>query len=187
LARAFPEPADRRMLVVPFLRRLRAPRRCISHRAARPHDLLRHLGCPQPSRSFLLQFAKRIRHPALLRLPLPWDYVTGWLGLSKTRIMISVLLPQAFRSALPAIGGQNILLLRGTALASTITVFELMGAANLVRADLSGLRASVRRGSWIFLASGIDHGWFRFFRETTCSTVSSGTGSDHLFIPHRVH
>ncbi|MDF3154652.1 ABC transporter permease subunit [Mesorhizobium sp. XAP10] len=57
------------------------------------------------------------------------------LGLSKTRIMISVLLPQAFRLALPAIGGQNILLLKGTALASTITVFELMGAANLVRAQ----------------------------------------------------
>ncbi|WP_281407728.1 ABC transporter permease subunit [Mesorhizobium sp. B2-3-15] len=57
------------------------------------------------------------------------------LGLSKTWIMISVLLPQAFRLALPAIGGQNILLLKGTALASTITVFELMGAANLVRAQ----------------------------------------------------
>lgn len=57
------------------------------------------------------------------------------LGLSKTRIMLSVLLPQAFRLALPAIGGQNILLLKGTALASTITVFELMGAANLVRAQ----------------------------------------------------
>jgi len=57
------------------------------------------------------------------------------LGLSKARIMISVLLPQAFRLALPAIGGQNILLLKGTALASTITVFELMGAANLVRAQ----------------------------------------------------
>lgn len=35
---------------------------------------------------------------------------------------------------MPAIGGQNILLLKGTALASTITVFELMGAANLVHA-----------------------------------------------------
>jgi His/Glu/Gln/Arg/opine family amino acid ABC transporter permease subunit len=57
------------------------------------------------------------------------------LGLSNTRIMISVLLPQAFRLALPAICGQNILLLKGTALASTITVFELMGAANLVRAQ----------------------------------------------------
>ncbi|MBZ9772494.1 ABC transporter permease [Mesorhizobium sp. CO1-1-8] len=57
------------------------------------------------------------------------------LGLSKTQIMTSVLLPQAFRLALPAIGGQNILLLKGTALASTITVFELMGAANLVRAQ----------------------------------------------------
>ena len=57
------------------------------------------------------------------------------LGLSKARIMISIFLPQAFRLALPAIGGQNILLLKGTALASTITVFELMGAANLVRAQ----------------------------------------------------
>lgn len=57
------------------------------------------------------------------------------LGLSKSRIMRSILLPQALRLALPAIGGQNILLLKGTALTATITLFELMGAANLVRAQ----------------------------------------------------
>ncbi|MEO1989839.1 MAG: ABC transporter permease subunit [Martelella sp.] len=55
------------------------------------------------------------------------------LGLSRARIFLSILLPQALRLALPSIGGQNILLLKGTALASTITVFELMGAANMVR------------------------------------------------------
>ncbi|MDR6821004.1 His/Glu/Gln/Arg/opine family amino acid ABC transporter permease subunit [Neorhizobium sp. 2083] len=57
------------------------------------------------------------------------------LGLSKYRIMRSVLLPQAFRLALPSIGGQNILLLKGTALAASITVFELMASANFVRSQ----------------------------------------------------
>lgn len=57
------------------------------------------------------------------------------LGLSRYRIMRSILLPQAFRLALPSIGGQNILLLKGTALAASITVFELMASANFVRAQ----------------------------------------------------
>ena len=57
------------------------------------------------------------------------------LGLSKSRITISVLLPQAFRLAIPALGGQNILLLKGTALTSTITVFDLMAAAGNVRSQ----------------------------------------------------
>jgi ABC-type amino acid transport system permease subunit len=49
--------------------------------------------------------------------------------------MFLVLLPQALRIALPALGGQNILLLKGTALTATITVFELMAAANMVRSQ----------------------------------------------------
>lgn len=57
------------------------------------------------------------------------------VGLSRARIMRLILLPQALRLALPALGGQNILLLKGTALTATITVFELMGAANLVRSQ----------------------------------------------------
>jgi His/Glu/Gln/Arg/opine family amino acid ABC transporter permease subunit len=57
------------------------------------------------------------------------------LGLSRNQTMRLVILPQALRLALPALGGQNILLLKGTALTATITVFELMGAANLVRSQ----------------------------------------------------
>lgn len=72
---------------------------------------------------------------AILGVPNGQSEAGRSLGLSKYRIMLSVLLPQAFRLALPAIGGQNILLLKGTALAATITVFELFGAANLVRAQ----------------------------------------------------
>ena len=57
------------------------------------------------------------------------------LGLSRSQVLRLVLLPQALRMALPSIGGQNILLLKGTALAATVTVFELMASANFVRAQ----------------------------------------------------
>jgi His/Glu/Gln/Arg/opine family amino acid ABC transporter permease subunit len=57
------------------------------------------------------------------------------LGLSKWQLRRLVLLPQAFRNALPALSGQNVLLLKATSLASTITIFEAMAAANLVRSQ----------------------------------------------------
>ena len=57
------------------------------------------------------------------------------LGLSPFHVMRLILLPQALRLALPSIGGQNILLLKGTALAATITVFDLMASANFIRAQ----------------------------------------------------
>ncbi|WP_374306506.1 ABC transporter permease [Dongia sp.] len=57
------------------------------------------------------------------------------LGLNSRQIGLLVLLPQAFRNALPALAGQNVLLLKATSLASTITIFELMAAANLVRSQ----------------------------------------------------
>jgi His/Glu/Gln/Arg/opine family amino acid ABC transporter permease subunit len=72
---------------------------------------------------------------AILGVPKGQSEAGKSLGLSKGRIMLLILLPQALRLALPAIGGQNILLLKGTALAATITVFELMAAANIVRAQ----------------------------------------------------
>lgn len=72
---------------------------------------------------------------AILGVPTGQAEAGRSLGLSKRRIFRSILLPQAFRLALPAIGGQNILLLKGTALTAAITVFETMAAANLVRAQ----------------------------------------------------
>lgn len=72
---------------------------------------------------------------AILGVPKGQSEAGRSLGLSRARIMLSIVLPQALRIALPSIGGQNILLLKGTALAAMITVFELMAAANLVRAQ----------------------------------------------------
>ena len=53
----------------------------------------------------------------------------GWLV---TRLVI---LPRAIQSCLPALGGETILLLKSTALASTVTVLDVMGQANFARAQ----------------------------------------------------
>ena len=57
------------------------------------------------------------------------------LGMRRLPIMLLIVVPQAIRAALPSLAGQNILLLKATSLASTITIFELMAAANQVRSE----------------------------------------------------
>ncbi len=55
------------------------------------------------------------------------------LGLHDWMIWLLVILPRALRISLPALGGQNIILLKSTVLASTITVMDLLGTANYIR------------------------------------------------------
>lgn len=55
------------------------------------------------------------------------------LGLTRPLIWLLIVLPRAFRIALPALGGESINLLKSTALASTITVMDLLGMANYIR------------------------------------------------------
>jgi His/Glu/Gln/Arg/opine family amino acid ABC transporter permease subunit len=57
------------------------------------------------------------------------------LGMSKALILRRITLPRAVRIALPTFGGETILLLKSTALASTVTVLDLMGVANFIRAQ----------------------------------------------------
>lgn len=51
------------------------------------------------------------------------------LGLSRWQAMRLVVLPRAVRQALPAYGNEVILMLKGSALASTITLLDLTGVA----------------------------------------------------------
>ena len=55
------------------------------------------------------------------------------LGLSKWQAMRSVLLPQAIKNILPAIGNECIALLKETSVAGYVAVVDLTRAANLVR------------------------------------------------------
>ena len=57
------------------------------------------------------------------------------LGLRSWHVTRLVILPRAVQSCLPALGGETILLLKSTALASTVTVLDVMGQANFARAQ----------------------------------------------------
>ncbi|MDQ7251678.1 ABC transporter permease [Dongia sedimenti] len=74
------------------------------------------------------------------------------LGLKPWQFRLLVILPQAFRNALPALSGQNVLLLKATSLASTITIFEVMGAANLVRSQTFRVYESLFGAALVYVA-----------------------------------
>jgi polar amino acid transport system permease protein len=57
------------------------------------------------------------------------------LGLRPWQVTRLIILPRAIQSCLPALGGETILLLKSTALASTITVLDIMGQADVARAE----------------------------------------------------
>ncbi len=57
------------------------------------------------------------------------------LGMNRRQSLIRVILPHAFRRALPAYGNEIILVMKGSSLASTITLMDLMGYAARLNAQ----------------------------------------------------
>jgi polar amino acid transport system permease protein len=55
--------------------------------------------------------------------------MSGWL------ILWRIWLPRALQILKPTLAGESIMLLKSTALASTVAVSDLLGVANLVRAQ----------------------------------------------------
>ncbi|BAN46707.1 ABC transporter permease [Metapseudomonas resinovorans] len=56
-------------------------------------------------------------------------------GMTRRQVLWRVRLPRAIRLLLPTLAGESVLLLKSTALASTVAVVDLLGAANVVRAQ----------------------------------------------------
>ncbi|MFP6688950.1 MAG: ABC transporter permease subunit [Alphaproteobacteria bacterium] len=54
------------------------------------------------------------------------------LGMPKFLILRRITVPRAFRLALPAYGNEIILILKGSALASTITLLDITGVARVI-------------------------------------------------------
>ena len=54
------------------------------------------------------------------------------LGLNKTHTFFKIKLPIAIRQSLPAYGNEIILMLKGTSLASTVTLMDLTGVAKYI-------------------------------------------------------
>ena len=76
-------------------------------------------------------------------------------GFSPLQTLRLVLLPQALRIALPAYGNEIILMLKGTALASTISIMEITGLARkLASQSFAPFEAFIAAGT-IYLAISI--------------------------------
>lgn len=55
------------------------------------------------------------------------------LGLSESQTMMRIILPQAVRNILPALGNEFIMMLKETSLASTFFLYDLMTVCNVVK------------------------------------------------------
>lgn len=80
-------------------------------------------------------YSGEVLRGAILAVPRGEEEAARALGLSRFQILRLVILPRALRICLPTLGGETILLLKATALASTITVMDMMGVANFIRSQ----------------------------------------------------
>ena len=71
----------------------------------------------------------------LLAVPKGEMEAASAFGMTTRQALLRVRLPRAMRLLLPTLAGETVMLLKSTALASTIAVVDLLGAANVVRAQ----------------------------------------------------
>jgi len=72
---------------------------------------------------------------ALLAVPKGEIEAGRAFGMPTALLLRRLWLPRALQAILPTLAGEAVLLLKSTALASTVTVIDLLGAANVVRAQ----------------------------------------------------
>lgn len=80
-------------------------------------------------------YTGEVMRAALLSVPRGEIEAGRAYSLSGFRLVRLIWLPRALTVVLPTLAGETVLLLKSTALASTITVIDLLGAANVVRAQ----------------------------------------------------
>jgi len=68
------------------------------------------------------------------------------LGMSRGLLFRRIVLPRAWRQAMPGYGNEVILMLKGTALASVITIYDLMGVTRVIYSRYFALEMFVYAG-----------------------------------------
>ena len=77
-------------------------------------------------------YTTEIFRGAIINTPLGEIEAAKATGMSRALMYRRIILPSAFRRALPAYGNEMIFMLHGTALASVITIVDLTGAARII-------------------------------------------------------
>ena len=85
------------------------------------------------------------------------------LGLSKTIIFYKIQIPIAIKQSLPAYGNEIILMLKGTSLASTVTLMDLTGVAKyIISTTFKPIEVFIVAGSIYLSLTFIVHNFIKF-------------------------
>ena len=88
------------------------------------------------------------------------------LGLSKINTFFKIKLPIAIKQSLPAYGNEMILMLKGTSLASTVTLLDLTGVAkHIISTTFRPVEVFIVAGSIYLLMTFIIHHFIKFIEK----------------------
>ena len=88
------------------------------------------------------------------------------LGLNKINIFFKIKLPIAIKQSLPAYGNEMILMLKGTSLASTVTLLDLTGVAkHIISTTFRPIEVFIVAGSIYLLMTFIIHNVIKFLEK----------------------
>ena len=88
------------------------------------------------------------------------------LGISKKIIFYKILIPIAIRQSLPAYGNEIILMLKGTSLASTVTLMDLTGVAKyIISTTFKPIEVFIVAGGIYLFMTFIIHNFIRYLEK----------------------
>ena len=88
------------------------------------------------------------------------------LGLNKINIFLRIKLPIAIKQSLPAYGNEMILMLKGTSLASTVTLLDLTGVAkHIISTTFRPIEVFIVAGSIYLLMTFLIHNFIKFLEK----------------------
>ncbi len=88
------------------------------------------------------------------------------LGINKMHTFFKIKLPIAIKQSLPAYGNEMILMLKGTSLASTVTLLDLTGVAkHIISTTFRPIEVFIVAGSIYLLMTFIIHNFIKFLEK----------------------
>jgi len=88
------------------------------------------------------------------------------LGLSKLNTFFKIKLPIAIKQSLPAYGNEMILMLKGTSLASTVTLLDLTGVAkHIISTTFRPVEVFIIAGSIYLIMTFVIHNFIKFLEK----------------------
>jgi len=88
------------------------------------------------------------------------------LGINKVQTFLKIKLPIAIKQSLPAYGNEMILMLKGTSLASTVTLLDLTGVAkHIISTTFRPIEVFIVAGSIYLLMTFIIHNFIKFLEK----------------------